>query len=317
MQKPFKRLLYFLFDISASLFALIFLPIFKLTRKFGGENFKIQSVLFKMFGVFPILNHYYEPKFVYPANFDATVNRSLPLEINLEEQITAMATLNAVLELTEMQVVKNQIDNTFYIDNPNFGPGDAELYYLLIREKKPKRIIEIGSGFSTQLALLAIEKNKMDGVACELTCIEPFEMPFLDRVEGIAIIRKQVELLSLDIFKSLEVNDILFIDSSHIIRPGDDLLFIYFQILPVLKKGVLIHIHDIFTPRHYPQEWLMKKMRFWNEQYLLEAFLYNNAGFKILCTLNHLVKTNFIAANKTLIHLKPNSEPSSFWMEKV
>ena len=317
MQKPFKRLLYFLFDISASLFALIFLPIFKLTRKFGGENFKIQSVLFKMFGVFPILNHYYEPKFVYPANFDATVNRSLPLEINLEEQITAMATLNAVLELTEMQVVKNQIDNTFYIDNPNFGPGDAELYYLLIREKKPKRIIEIGSGFSTQLALLAIEKNKMDGVACELTCIEPFEMPFLDRVEGIAIIRKQVELLSLDIFKSLEANDILFIDSSHIIRPGDDLLFIYFQILPVLKKGVLIHIHDIFTPRHYPQEWLMKKMRFWNEQYLLEAFLYNNAGFKILFTLNHLVKTNFIAANKTLIHLKPNSEPSSFWMEKV
>ena len=317
MQKPFKRLLYFLFDISASLFALIFLPIFKLTRKYGVENFKIQSVLFKRFGVFPILNHYYEPKFVYPANFDATVNRSLPLEINLEEQVTAMATLNAVLELTEMQVVKNQIDNTFYIDNPNFGPGDAELYYLLIREKKPKRIIEIGSGFSTQLALLAIEKNKMDGVACELTCIEPFEMPFLDRVEGIAIIRKQVELLSLDIFKSLEANDILFIDSSHIIRPGDDLLFIYFQILPVLKKGVLIHIHDIFTPRHYPQEWLMKKMRFWNEQYLLEAFLYNNAGFKILFTLNHLVKTNFIAANKTLIHLKPNSEPSSFWMEKV
>jgi len=178
MQKPFKRLLYFLFDISASLFALIFLPIFKLTRKFGVENFKIQSVLFKMFGVFPILNHYYEPKFVYPSNFDATVNRSLPLEINLEEQITAMATFNAVLELTEMQVVKNQIGNTFYIDNPNFGRGDAELYYLLIREKKPKRIIEIGSGFSTQLALLAIEKNKMDGVACELTCIEPFEMPF-------------------------------------------------------------------------------------------------------------------------------------------
>ena len=317
MQKPFKRLLYFLFDISASLFALIFLPIFKLTRKYGVENFKIQSVLFKMFGVFPILNHYYEPKFVYPANFDATVNRSLPLEINLEEQITAMATLNAVLELTEMQVDKNQIGNTFYIDNPNFGPGDAELYYLLIREKKPKRIVEIGSGFSTQLALLAIEKNKVEGLACELTCIEPFEMPFLDRVEGIAIIRKQVELLSLDIFKSLEANDILFIDSSHIIRPGDDLLFIYFQILPVLKKGVLIHIHDIFTPRHYPQEWLMKKMRFWNEQYLLEAFLYNNAGFKILFTLNHLVKTNFIAANKTLIHLKPNSEPSSFWMEKV
>ncbi len=317
MQKPFKRLLYLLFDLPASLFALIFLPIFKLTRKYGVENFKIQSALFKRFSVFPILNHYYEPKFVYPNNFNSTAERPLPFDINLDEQVIALSTLNAVFELTEMQVDKNRISTAFYLHNPNFGPGDAELFYLLIRNKKPKRIIEIGSGYSTQLCLLALEKNKTDGANCDLTCIEPFEMPFLDAVAGITVIRKQVETLDLELFKSLEANDILFIDSSHIIRPGDDLLFIYFQILPILQKGVLIHIHDIFTPRHYPQEWLTKKMRFWNEQYLLEAFLYNNEGFNILFTLNHLVKTNYLAAKNTLIHLQTDSEPSSFWMEKM
>jgi hypothetical protein len=142
-------------------------------------------------------------------------------------------------------------------------------------------------------------------------------MPFLDVLSGITVIRKQVETISSEFFKTLEANDILFIDSSHIIRPGNDLLFIYFQILPILQKGVLIHIHDIFTPRHYPQEWLTKKMRFWNEQYLLEAFLYNNEGFKILFALNHLVKTDYSAVKEILIHLKTDSEPSSFWMEKV
>ena len=178
-------------------------------------------------------------------------------------------------------------------------------------------MIEIGSCFSTQLSLLALEKNREEGAACELTCIEPFEMPFLESLNDIHLIRQKLESVSMDLFKSLEANDILFIDCSHIIRPGDDLLFIYFQILPILQKGVLIHIHDIFTPRHYPKEWLEKKMRFWNEQYLLEAFLYNNSGFKVLFTLNHLVKTEYAAVKKVLIHLEEDSEPSSFWMEKI
>ncbi len=315
MARVFKHIIYRIYDFLASVVIFLLLPVLKITRKYGVENFPIQSKLFQWWGVFPIRDHYYEAKFVYESSFDAGRVRDLPIAIDLDGQLQQLPVFAYIAELALLPADKLG-NGEFFVHNPNFGAGDAELYYLLIRNKKPQRIIEIGSGFSTQLALLAIEKNKVEGLVCELTCIEPFEMPFLDWVEGITIIRMQVELLSLDIFKSLEANDILFIDSSHIIRPGDDLLFIYFQILPVLKKGVLIHIHDIFTPRHYPQEWLTNKMRFWNEQYLLEAFLYNNSEFKILFSLNHLVKTNFEAAKETLVHLKTDSEPSSFWMEK-
>jgi hypothetical protein len=311
-----KRLLYLIYDIIGSLIYFIFLPFLKSSRKYGIENFPLQLSLFKRIGIFPINDHYYEPRFIYDAAFISDLNRNIPIIIDTEAQLKQLFALSNSLELEQLLINIGKDANFFYVHNPNFGAGDAELYYLLIRNKKPKRVIEIGSGYSTQLSLLAIEKNKAEGAACELTCIEPYEMPFLDSLHGLTVIRKQVETISVDFFKTLEVNDILFIDSSHIIRPGNDLLFIYFQILPILKKGVLIHIHDIFTPRHYPQEWLTKKMRFWNEQYLLEAFLYNNSEFKILFALNHLVKTDYSAAKKILIQLKTDSEPSSWWMER-
>lgn len=317
MPRIFKKAIYLLYDLLAALIGFILLPILRVTRKYKVENFPLQSRLFKWCGVFPIMNHYYEPKFEYEPIFDASESRKLPIEIDIPLQIQTLQQIENSEELTNLVLQKKYVKKGFYLDNGNFGAGDAELYYLLIRNRKPKRIIEIGSGFSTQLSLMALEKNRVEGMACELTCIEPFEMPFLENLKDINLIRQKVETVSLDLFKSLEANDILFIDSSHIIRPGDDLLFIYFQILPILQKGVLIHIHDIFTPRHYPQEWLEKKMRFWNEQYLLEAFLYNNSGFKVLFTLNHLVKTDFAEAKKVLIHLEEDSEPSSFWMERI
>jgi hypothetical protein len=314
MVQLLKYIIYFFYDIITSIIILSLLPFLQITRKFGVEHFPIQNRLFKWFGVFPIRNHYYEPKFIYDVAFDASKKRMLPFEIELKSQFVNLNLLNYKNEITVFCLDNNLLG--YFLNNGNFGAGDAELYYLMIRNKKPKRIIEIGSGYSTQLCRLALEKNREEGAGCELTCIEPFEMPFLDTLQGLTVIRKQVESISIDLFKTLEASDILFIDSSHIIRPGNDLLFIYFQILPILQKGVLIHIHDIFTPRHYPHEWLTKKMRFWNEQYLLEAFLYNNEGFQILFTLNHLVKEDFEAASKTLIHLKEDSEPSSFWMEK-
>lgn len=309
-----KKIGHFIFDIAGSIVLFLLLPILKLSRKYGVDNFPFQLSLYKRFGIFPVRDHYYEPKFVYEDTFDASLAREIPLYIDIAQQIGQLSLLENISELNVIAAEKSA--KGFYVHNPNFGAGDAELYYLLIRNKKPKRIIEIGSGYSTKLCLLALEQNKRDGEDCILTCIEPFEMPFLDSLQGVTVIRNQVERVPLEIFKTLEANDILFIDSSHIIRPGNDLLFIYFLILPILKKGVLIHIHDIFTPRHYPQEWLTKKMRFWNEQYLLEAFLYNNTEFKILFALNHLVKTDFVAVKETLVHLKTDSEPSSWWMER-
>ena len=311
-----KKLNYFLYDLSASILGFLFLPLLKITRNYGVENFPLQSRLFKWIGVFPIRDHYYEPRFVFSEAFDAGRIRKLPFELGLERQLQLLQALQYNSEVQTFESESSAPSSDFNLNNGNFGPGDAELYYLMLRNHHPKNIIEIGSGYSTQICLKALEKNGAEGYPCKLVCIEPYEMPFLNQQTNITLIREPVETLSVDLFKPLAAGDILFIDSSHIIRAGNDLLFIFFEILPILQKGVLIHIHDIFTPRHYPQDWLTKKMRFWNEQYLLEAFLYNNEGFKVLFTLNHLVKEEFEAVKKVLVHIEPESEPSSFWMER-
>ena len=142
----------------------------------------------------------------------------------------------------------------------------------MIRHLKPKRIIEIGSGFSTLVAVEAIQKNKSEGYPTTLTCIEPFEFSWLEELPDVKVIRERVENIPIDYFSALEAGDILFIDSSHIIRPGNDVLFEYLHILQALQKGVMVHIHDIFSPKHYPRAWMVEQQLFWNEQYLLEAF---------------------------------------------
>ncbi len=100
--------------------------------------------------------------------------------------------------------------------------------------------------------------------------------------------RQKVKDVDVVFFSALEENDILFIDSSHMIRPEGDVLFEYLELLPTLKPGVLVHVHDIFTSRNYPREWLQDEVRMWNEQYLLEAFLTHNRNWKIIGALNYL-----------------------------
>lgn len=312
-----KTLLYFIFDFLFSSILFLLGLVFKLIRLFESSNFPILNKTYRFFGIYTIKNHYYEPRFIYPSNFDFNLIRNIPYKIDFDKQLELLENFPQYLELNLFAVEKSQTPNDFYVTNPNFGAGDVDLYYLLIRKLKPHRIIEVGSGYSTMVCLKAMEQNTQEGIQTDLTCIEPFEMPFLNQEKNITLIRKLVEDVDLELFQSLEENDILFIDSSHIIRPGNDLLHIFFEIFPILKKGVIIHIHDIFSPRHYPKEWLTEKMRFWNEQYLLEAFLHNNHDYQVLFTANHLVKSHYEEAKKVLIHLQPNSEPSSFWMQKI
>ncbi len=304
-------------DFILSILSFLHLRLFNIIRQLDASHFPILNKIYHQTGIFPIRNHYYEPRFVYPTDFDFLKVRQIPFEISLEIQVSFLNQFLDTVELNSFPLEVPFQKGGFYVNNPNFGAGDVDLYYLIIRKSKPQRIIEIGSGYSTILCLKAIEQNMAEGFSTELTCIEPFEMPFLNQEKNITLIRKPVEEVGLDLFQSLEENDILFIDSSHIIRPGNDLLHIFFEILPMLKKGVIIHIHDIFSPRHYPKEWLTEKMRFWNEQYLLEAFLHNNHDYQVLFTANHLVKSHYEEAKKVLIHLQPNSEPSSFWMQKI
>jgi hypothetical protein len=270
-------------------------------------------------GVFPIRHHYYEPQFNNQnPNPDFSQDRKLQgIEWNIPGQLKMLETFTFSQELMDIPQ-KKPISLEFYFNNGPFESGDAEYWYQMIRTVKPRKIIEIGSGNSTLMAVKAISKNNEDDInyKCEHICIEPYEMPWLEEV-GVSVIRSKAEKVELPFFSQLQENDILFIDSSHIIRPQGDVLFEYLEIIPSLNKGVIVHVHDIFTPKNYLNEILIDEVRFWNEQYLLEAFLLYNNSWKIIGALNFLQHNHYEELKLVAPYLSPEREPSSFYIQKI
>lgn len=316
MKRIFNILLRFL-DFFLLFFVFLSAITLKVIRIIGVNKLPLSKDTLIKVGVFPIRNHYYEPKFDFRAN---PITRPLiKLSWNEDEQLQLLGKFNFTQELATVPNFKPK-ENTpqFYLYNGAFECGDAEFWYQLIRLMKPNTIIEIGSGHSTLMASKAIYKNKElnQNYYCEHICIEPFEMPWLENI-GVQIIREKVENIPLKFFSKLKHNDILFIDSSHIIRPGGDVLFEYLELLPSLNKGVIVHIHDIFTPNDYPKRWLVEEVKFWNEQYLLEAFLMNNPQWKILGALNFLKHKYFEDLVRIAPGLTRETEPASFYIQKI
>ena len=277
-----------------------------------------KSALIKA-GVFPIRNHYYEPQFDnrHPKP-DFSQDRNLQgINWNTTTQMKLLETFSFSQELIDTpKSTQNPLE--YYLDNDSFKSGDAEYWYQIIRAIKPARIFEVGSGYSTLMAIKAINKNHSENPSykCEHVCIEPYEMPWLESA-GVSVIRKKVEEVELSFFSQLQDNDILFIDSSHIIRPQGDVLFEYLELLPSLNKGVVVHIHDIFSPKNYLKEWLTDEVRFWNEQYLLEAFLTHNDSWEIIGALNFLHHNYYKEFKSVAPFLSPKMEPGSFYIKKI
>ncbi len=172
----------------------------------------------------------------------------------------------------------------FHFNNGFFERVDAEIAYAFVRQRKPKRVVEIGSGNSTLVNAAAMRKNAEEGFPGELTAIEPFPAPYLKQgIPGLTrLIQEKVQDTALDLFLSLEAGDILFIDSSHVVSMDSDVLYECLRILPRLAPGVLIHFHDIFSPLDYPEKFVKRNLCFWCEQYMLEAFLSFNSAFKVV-----------------------------------
>jgi len=294
----------------------------KALRKLGLQLMPVSKRVLLKIGVFPVRDHYYEPM-INPKHLRAplTQNRALPaIDLNAAGQLALLSQFTYQEELTQFPLQKTD-DLKFYYHNASFGSGDAEYLYSLIRLVKPRRIIEVGSGFSTLMARSAIDRNKADcaDYTCEHTCIEPYEQPWLEKL-GIEIMRRRVEECDLSLFAALQKNDILFIDSSHVIRPQGDVLFEYLELLPSLQSGVFVHVHDIFTPRDYLPAWIIDETRLWNEQYLVEAFLSFNAQFRIVGALNYLFHEHRDATLGKFPMLKAESavrEPGSLWLQRA
>jgi hypothetical protein len=209
-----------------------------------------------------------------------------------------------------------QKTHSFHYHNGNFESGDSEFLFNIIRHFKPANIIEIGSGHSTLMTMHAIERNRAtdSSYSCNVKCIEPYEKPWLERT-GAEVIRQKVETIDPNFFQVLGRNDVLFIDSSHIIRPQGDVLFEYLEILSTLKSGVLVHAHDIYTPKDYGDRAVLDESKLWNEQYLLESFLSFNNQFTVIGSLNHLWHHHREQLTRVcpILEQEPYRQPGSFW----
>ncbi|HMH24182.1 MAG TPA: class I SAM-dependent methyltransferase [Puia sp.] len=313
--------LFRILDILLSPFTLMASLLFFSIRKMRVAKMPLSKMIFKKVGVFPILDHYYEPLFNDAhLRFPLDKDRNLPgIGWNEAGQLALLNDFHYQEELDAIPFDRPADELQFFYGNPSLGPGDAEYLYCMIRHFKPGKIVEIGSGYSTLIARQAIATNRSAdaGYQCAHICIEPYEMPWLEKT-GVEVHRKLVEEVDLSLFRSLGKNDILFIDSSHMIRPQGDVLFEFLQILPSLQSGVVIHVHDIFSPKDYTRRLLVEDVLFWNEQYLLEAFLTCNDQFRIIGALNYLKSHHpeEMYSRLPLLRKIPSHVPASFWMAK-
>jgi hypothetical protein len=171
---------------------------------------------------------------------------------------------------------------TFYLDNDQFSWLDCRALFVLLRAWRPKRFVEVGSGFST--LLVADVNRRFLGGAMKIWCIEPYPRDVL-RSPALGLERLmtcKVQDVDLGFFGELDPGDVLFIDSSHVAKTGSDVNHLCFEVLPRLRQGVRVHFHDIFLPSDYPKPWVLDENRGWNEQYVVRALLMFSSVFRVL-----------------------------------
>ncbi|GLC87810.1 class I SAM-dependent methyltransferase [Lysinibacillus piscis] len=213
----------------------------------------------------------------------------LGINLNLQTQKDFVYRVNATRHEFNEFLEKNH--DLFYLNNGYFGYVDSITYFTFINHFKPQKIIEVGSGFTSALALGT-------SIFCDLEIDFTFIEPYPERIKKLLEGKKEMGCLLEDIvqnipistFSNLNENDFLFIDSSHVSKINSDVNYLFFEVLPNLKKGTIIHIHDIFTQFEYPLDWIYNG-RFWNENYILRAFLQYNNQFEILCFNNFAFDT--------------------------
>jgi hypothetical protein len=196
-----------------------------------------------------------------------------------------------------------------------FRGTDALVAYCMVRHFQPRLIIEVGSGFSSLVLAQAAAKNKNS----TLICIDPFPGELLRKSSNIpalqSLIETKIQDVEVEFFSQLESGDILFIDSSHTVKIGGDVNYLFLEVLPRLNPGVIVHVHDVFFPFEYRRHWVLDEFRFWTEQYLLQAFLTFNSQFEVLLASYYLSRYHKEHLRATFPDLR-RWIGGSFWMRR-
>jgi predicted O-methyltransferase YrrM len=236
--------------------------------------------------------------------------------------------LELIEDLKPYAAELNSLPPFLQVTQDGYGPGygeiEALLLYLMLRHVQPSRVVEVGSGVSTFYTLTALAANReKDKVTANLTCVEPYpnnKLRSLAAERNVGLRECQVQDAGFEIFEELSANDVLFIDSSHVSKKDSDVDFLFLEVLPRLRKDVLIHIHDISIPmpalplNHF----LFDTYLFWNENSLVRAFLTFNTAFRIVMCQSYLHHHKPEALKTLIPTYNPQLHfPSSLWLRRV
>lgn len=289
----------------------------KLTPPRAPRSFRVLDRV----GVYPLIDHYYDPlinlrRLQRPLDAPRAI---AGLDLALAQSRDFVAGLQG-LDMPGQASPPTTAEPGYDPSNTMFCPLDAGVLYGIVQHYRPRRIIEVGCGMSTLVFRMAIEAlTTLDpGYRCEHCCIEPFEAPWLERLP-VRVLRLQAEHAPLDLIRSLEAGDILFIDSSHVIRPQGDVVIETLEWLGNLAPGVIVHIHDIYTPHDYPDSLLRTHRFIWTEQYMVEAFLCFNNAFEVLAPVHALWRdaTEWAHAICPSQAQAGRTVPSSLWLRRA
>jgi hypothetical protein len=322
-------------------------PLLRLARKLHDNETALAFMrsafrMFQRIGITVSPNHYYWPV----PDFRELESRKWPAE---EEPVGLDLAFGRQMDFLQTVVPRYQAEwesdsSPFFSVSYNYSNGffetvDAEIAYCLVRHYKPRRIVEVGGGYSSRVMAAALDLNlKLDGVRGELVTIDPYPDRFPKEAlsDRVHLITQTIQNVDLDVFLSLQSGDFLFLDSSHVVGIGSDVVREYLEIIPRIAGGVLIHAHDIFIPADYPREAVLHNLAFWSEQYLLQALLMSNPQFEVLWGSSYMQSRatkdlenafpqwrdsyrNMPAKKRLFLPTRDGDHtwPSSFWMRKL
>ena len=288
-------------------------------------------------------NHYYWPvpdfRELESRKWPASEEEPCGLDLAFERQLDFLRTVVPQYQAEWQSESAPLFGVSYNYGNGFFEAVDAEIAYCLVRHHKPRRIVEVGGGYSSRVMAAALDVNlKRDGVRGELVTIDPYPDRFPQRAlsDRVHLITETIQNVDLDVFLSLQSGDFLFLDSSHVVGIGSDVVREYLEIVPRIAGGVLIHAHDIFIPADYPREAVLHNLAFWSEQYLLQALLMFNSQIEVLWGSSYMqsraageLETTFPHWEHSYRNMPPKKRrfiptrdgdrvwPSSFWMRKL
>ena len=250
--------------------------------------------------------HFYSPATSRHDRERATAWRTRPpVGIDMDES-------GQVQLMHDLLPLMDDLPEDRWLPNDMYGRADAAVLRAMLRHHEPRRLLEVGSGYSTAVALDVVDRYLPH---LDITCVEPYPQRLLSRLrpgDDVATIVEPVQDVPIEVFGHLGAGDFLFIDSTHVLKSGSDVAWLYLHVLPTLTPGVIVHVHDVHWPFEYPEGWI-REGRDWTEVYLLRAFLTHNNAWRV-----RLMTSWMWGHHPELVPPALRSQPTgSLWMQRT